>query len=140
MAEGVLIGRGLEAVDIGSSLQKEEGAGVHLQLGRKAGEKRKGTGEKRAGLQANIMGRMVGPRHIFDIALKFVFLPGEDVCEYQNYFRENETLCLSIGCCQFDRDEQLCYSDVGDSPCIRSGSTPAGKLNIPFKMISIFYL
>ena len=63
MTEEVLIGRGLEAVDIGSSLQKEEGAGAHLQLGRKAGEKRRGTGEKRPGkdLQANIMGRMVGP-------------------------------------------------------------------------------
>ena len=59
------IGRGLKAVAIGSSLQKEGGAGVHLQLGRKAGEERKGTGEKRAGkdLQANIMGRMVGPSY-----------------------------------------------------------------------------
>ena len=54
MMEEVLIGRGLEAVDIGNILQKVKGVGVNLQLERKVGEK--GAGKS---IQANITKRMV---------------------------------------------------------------------------------
>ena len=54
-------------------------------------------------------------------------LPGEDVCEYKNYDRSNKTLCLRLGCCQFDQRDRLCYSNVYDGPCIR---TSAMKSNL----------
>ena len=70
--EEVLIGRGLEAVDIGNILQKVVGVGVNLQLERKVGEK--GAGK---GIQANITKRMVRRSYWhFHNLLKSIF-PGE---------------------------------------------------------------
>ena len=46
------------------------------------------------------------------------YLSGEDVCERKiSKQRSNRTLCMSIGCCQFDDTSRQCWSDVGDGPC-----------------------
>merc|ERR1719340_159615 len=46
------------------------------------------------------------------------YLSGEDVCERKiSKQRGNRTLCMSIGCCQFDDTSRQCWSDVGDGPC-----------------------
>ena len=53
------------------------------------------------------------------------YLSGEDVCEHAiGQQRSNRTLCISLGCCQFDEMSRQCWSDVGDGACTGGPQRP----------------
>jgi len=54
---------------------------------------------------------------------------GETVCEPQGY-PLNRDQCQAIGCCQFDEENNSCYSAVGQNQCFGTNHIHLGNTHI----------